>query len=77
MARTNLPSPKRTVRRGVAVCRRLGYDQADALLLIASVARSAGAAVTAMGEYDLAWIKAVHDEAICQLGSLRPKDNQS
>lgn len=67
MALLNLPSPQRTVRRGVAVCRRMGYDQADALRVVASVARSAGAVVTSMGERDTTWIKAVHDEAMRQL----------
>lgn len=67
MARLNLPSPRRTVRRGVAVCRRLGYGQADALRVVASVARSAGAVVTTTGGCDTTWIKAVHDEAMRQL----------
>lgn len=75
MARTNLPSPRRTVRRGVRICQRLDYTEDEALLVIARVAQSAANTILGMGEYDTTWIMDVHDEAIRQLRKL-PRGEQ-
>lgn len=73
MPRLNLPSPRRTVRRGVGVCRRMGYTDEQALRLIMSVCVAAYDATAFPGEFDLSWLAGVHEEAQCQLRALRQR----
>lgn len=72
MARLNLPSAKRTVSRGVGVCGRMGYTEAEALGLIMTVCAGAERLTKGQGEYDLTWLAEVQEVARCRLNRLRP-----
>lgn len=63
MPHLNLPAPSRTVTKGVAVCRRMGYTEDQALHLIMAAAAGALASAEVLGEVDPAWLVAVHTEA--------------
>lgn len=71
MARVNLPSPRRTVRRGVRICQRLDYTEDEALVVIAKVAQSAADTIISLGEYDTTWVMSIHEEAVNQLDRRR------
>ena len=71
MPRLNLPSPRRTVRQGVRVCRRMGYTDREALVLLMAIADAARDQVLILGEYNTAWIEDIRGEAQCQLRGLR------
>jgi len=71
MSRLSLPSPRRTVRAGVRVCRRLGYTDAEALVLVGLIADAARDQVLIMGEYNVAWIEDIKTETRCQLARQR------
>lgn len=71
MARLSLPSPRRTVRRGVRLCQRMGYTEREALVLIDRVAQNAAYQINLLGEYDTEWVNDIHREARNQLLALR------
>lgn len=73
MPRLNLPTAGRTVRRGLGVCRRMGYTEDQALRLIMSVCVAASDATSGPGEFDLTWLASVHEEARCQLARRTPR----
>jgi hypothetical protein len=66
MRRLGLPSAKRTVARGVTVCRRKGYTEDQALHLIEAAAQAAWALALDLGAADVTWLAAVHDEAMAR-----------
>lgn len=66
MPRLNLPSAARTVRRGVGVCQRMGYTEAQALATIQAVCASVAAAMPSGGDYDIRWLAEVQEVARCR-----------
>lgn len=66
MPRLNLPSPRRTVNKGVTVCLGMGYTEDQALHLIMAACSGAMELALDLGEVDLAWLAAVYTEAGCR-----------
>lgn len=73
MARLNLPSPARTVRKGVQVCRRMGLDGEQGYEMIMAVCYAAVRKIDGPGDIDVTWLAGVHEEARCQLLRLRQR----
>lgn len=70
--RLNLPNPRRTVRRSVQVCLRMGYTEHQALGLVQAVCTSVMAATPTGGEFDLTWLSEVYEVARCRQQQLAP-----
>lgn len=73
MVRLNLPSPARTVRKGIKVCLYMGLDGEQACETIMAVCSAAAARASVPGSIDMTWLAGVHEEARCQLLRLRQK----
>lgn len=72
MPRLNLPTAKRTVQRGVGVCLRMGYTEAQALATIQAVCAAVAAGMPSGGDYDIRWLAEVQEVARCRLNRLQP-----
>ena len=53
------------------MCRRMGYTDREALVLLMAIADAARDQVLILGEYNTAWIEDIRGEAQCQLRGLR------
>lgn len=73
MPQLGLPSPRRTVTKGVSLARRLGLDEDQALHLIVAACQAAIGHARELGESHPWWLMEVQAEAACRHALHRPK----
>lgn len=66
-----MPRPARVVTRSVAIAKRMGYTEAQALGLVQTVCASVAAGTPPGGEFDLTWLAEIQEVARCRLALIR------